>query len=48
MPNFHVEILSPGRAGTAVGSRSSVNDYAWASGSASGSKFKPAPDELRR
>jgi len=46
MPNFHVEILSPGRAGTAVGSRSSVNEYAWPSGSSS--KFKPAPDELRR
>ena len=46
MPNFHVEILSPGRAGAAVGSRSSVNEYAWPSGSSS--KFKPAPDELRR
>lgn len=46
MPNFHVEILSPGRPGTSVGSRSSVNEYSWSAGA--GSKFKPAPDELRR
>ena len=50
MPNFHVEVLSPGRPGTggSVGSRSSLNEYSWNAGSASSSKFKPAPDELRR
>ncbi len=46
MPNFHVEILSPGRPGTGVGSRSSIDEYSWTTGT--GSKFKPAPDELRR
>lgn len=46
MPNFHVEILSPGRPGTGLGSRSSVEEYSWTT--RSGSKFKPAPDELRR
>lgn len=46
MPNFHVEILSPGRPGTSLGSRSSVNEYSWSGGT--GSKFRPAPDELRR
>ena len=50
MPNFHVEVLSPGRPGTAgsVGSRSSLNEYSWNPSSGSTSKFKPAPDELRR
>lgn len=46
MPNFHVEILSPGRPNTGVGSRSSIDEYSWTT--RSGSKFKPAPDELRR
>lgn len=46
MPNFHVEILSPGRPGTGVGSRSSIEEYSWTTGTSS--KFKPAPDELRR
>ena len=46
MPNFHVEILSPGRPGTGVGSRTSIDEYSWTTGT--GSKFKPAPDELRR
>ena len=45
MPNFHVEVLSPGRP--AADSRSSLSDYPWAN-SGTGSKFKPAPDELRR
>ena len=58
MPNFHVEILSPGRPATA--------DYSWTTtattttnninnnnnngGNSTGtmSKFKPNPDELRR
>ena len=50
IPNFHVEVLSPGRPGTAgsVGSRSSLNEYSWNPSSGSTSKFKPAPDELRR
>lgn len=48
MPNFHVEILSPGRSGTTARSDGrSVGDYSW-SASGTGSKFKPAPDELRR
>ena len=46
MPNFHVEILSPGRSGNGVGSRSSLDEYPW--NSETRSKFKPAPDELRR
>ena len=46
MPNFHVEILSPGRPSAGVGSRSSIDEYSWTTGT--GSQFKPAPDELRR
>ena len=45
MPNFHVEVLSPGRP--VADSRTSLSEYPWANAS-TGSKFKPAPDELRR
>ena len=46
MPNFHVEVLSPGRPSAVADSRSSLNEYSWPS--ATPSKFKPTPDELRR